>query len=264
MQHVIQIFIKGAKVKKSFLFFIMLIVTSSFIYSDVYIKREVHTDSYYEDGLMHPAVDRVIETWIGNKKMAYISKSRIIIVDLNKNLMFFINKNEKTYVEIPLPFELAKVVTKQIAPDLQYSAFNGTVETTKESKTIGRWKCRCYNINGSGPYGREIKAWVYPTPPFDMDTYNKMNINVLKLHNYDGNFIKEMQKIKGIEIRLDETVYFRGSIRKRTDKILEISKKTPKTIPYSIPPGYKKRDKLSHQDLEQDNLHLFLRYPVKI
>ena len=250
--------------KKSFLFFIMLIVTSSFIYSDVYIKREVHTDSYYEDGFMHPAVDRVIETWIGNKKMAYISNSRIIIVDLNKNLMFFINKNEKTYLEIPLPFELAKVVTKQIAPDLQFLAFSGTVETTKESKTIGRWRCRRYNINGSGPYVREIKAWVYPNPPFDMDTYNKMNINVLKLHNYDSNFIKEMQKIKGIEIGLDEIVYFRGSTRKRTNRILEISKKTPKTIPYSIPAGYEKRDKLCYQDLEQDNLHLFLRYPVKI
>ena len=250
--------------KKFLLFFIMLIVTFSFIYSDVYIKREVHTDSYYEDGLMHPAVDRVIEIWIGNKKMAYVSDSRIIIVDLNKNLMFFINKNEKTYVEIPLPFELAKVVTEQIGPDLQFLAFNGTVETTKESKTIGRWICRCYNINGSGPYVREIKAWVHPTPPFDMDTYNKMNINVLKLHNYDSNFIKETQKIKGIEIRLDETVYFRGSARKRTDKILEISKKTPKTIPYSVPAGYRKKDKLSHQDLEQDNLHLFLRYPVKI
>jgi hypothetical protein len=250
--------------KKSLLFFIILIVMSSFIYSDVYIKREVHTDSYYEDGLMHPAVDRVIETWIGNKKMAYISNSRIIIVDLNKNLMFFINKNEKTYVEIPLPFELAKVVTKQIAPDLQYSTFSGTVKATKESRTIARWKCRCYNINGSRPYGREIKAWVHPTPPFDVDTYNKMNINVLKLHNYDSNFIKEMQKIRGIEIRLDETVYFRGSIRKRTDRILEISKKTPKTISYSIPAGYKKKDKLSHQDLEQDNLILFLLYPVKI
>jgi hypothetical protein len=250
--------------KKFLLFFIILIATSSFIYSDVYIKREVHTESYYEDGLMHPAVDRVIETWIGNKKMAYISNSRIIIVDLNKNLMFFINKNEKTYVEIPLPFELAKVVTKQIAPDLQYSTFSGTVKATKESKTIGRWKCRCYNISGSRPYGREIKAWVHPTPPFDMDTYNKMNINVLKLHNYDSNFIKEMQKIRGIEIRLDETVYFRGSIRKRTDKILEISKKTPKTISYSVPAGYKKKDKLSHQDLEQDNLILFLLYPVKI
>jgi hypothetical protein len=250
--------------KKFLLFFIILIATSSFIYSDVYIKREVHTESYYEDGLMHPAVDRVIETWIGNKKMAYISNSRIIIVDLNKNLMFFINKNEKTYVEIPLPFELAKVVTKQIAPDLQYSTFSGTVKATKESKTIARWKCRCYNINGSRPYGREIKAWVHPTPPFDVDTYNKMNINVLKLHNYDSNFIKEMQKIRGIEIRLDETVYFRGSIRKRTDKILEISKKTPKTISYSVPAGYKKKDKLSHQDLEQDNLILFLLYPVKI
>ena len=147
------------------------------------------------------AVDRVIETWIGNKKTAYISNSRIIIVDLNKNLMFFINKNEKTYVEIPLPFELAEVVTKQIVQDLQFLAFSGTVKATKESKTIGRWRCRRYNIIGSGPYGREIKAWVHSTPPFDMDTYNKMNINVLKLHNYDDNFIKEMQKIKGIEIR---------------------------------------------------------------
>jgi len=36
--------------------------------------------------------------------------------------------------------------------------------------------------------------------PFDMDSYNEMNINLLKLHNYDDSIIKEMQKIKGLGV----------------------------------------------------------------
>ena len=88
--------------------------TTVLISADVYIKQKIHTDSYYYGGITRPAEDFELETWIGEKKMAYSEQDLAIKIDMEKNRLLVLDSKEKTYVETTLPPDLSKLVEQRL------------------------------------------------------------------------------------------------------------------------------------------------------
>lgn len=242
---------------KKILAVIFILLTGwTFANADVYIKIKTHADSHYDSGVLMPAEESIEEMWIGDEKIVFISKNQTEIYDLENNLVSIIFPKKKIYAQSPLPLDMSKLLTDQYYSQLQMFKIKGIVRETDETKKIGKWDCKKYELEtwimdeGNRAVEMDISLWMTTEVPFDWDMYGKVAANTRKLRDprYDDDLLSEWNKIKGCQITLERTSYYRGVARRYYEEVVEISKKNPPEGIYSVPPGYTKKERLSEQD----------------
>jgi hypothetical protein len=251
---------KEVYMKKCLVLFMILGITitaASFVHADVYIKQKSHTDGYYYGGVNRPAVDSTNELWLGNGEIALITGNSITIIEKEKNRALIINKSDKTYVETTLPIDLSKLGPEQVAPIIQGIRYKGTVKETAETKTVGKRKCKCYEMNTYSMYRGErnneldTTLWASKDLPFDMDKYRDLVFNIYRLRNYSDELLDEMKKIDGYRIAAESLFYPKGFSVKTTTEVTEISQKEPPPGIYSVPQGFTKKERFTIPELRR-------------
>jgi len=234
---------------------LMLFIPITAVHADFCVKQKSHTDGYYNGGVTYPPEDEDREIWIAGDKMAVIGKNRSIIIDSGKKLMFFINHIDSTYAEIDLPLDWPAVVPEQLAGRLQIFRRHGEVRETDETKKIGEWNCKGYDVaswilyEGNRYYEVETKVWVTTDLPIDLDTYAPVVDEIGRLRNYHDDFIKELGKIQGVQMASETVNYRQGFSFGSNEDLLEAFEEDPPADVYSVPEGYTKKEQLSIQDL---------------
>ncbi|NIO02190.1 MAG: DUF4412 domain-containing protein [Candidatus Latescibacteria bacterium] len=235
---------------------LILCIAAPLAQADTFIKQKSHTDGYYYGGVNTPAVDRDIEIWIGDGKISYIHEHRKVVLDLNKNTLLFINRDDSTYAETALPLDWTNILSEQDAARVQMFQTDGLVEDTGKTRKINGRKCRCYDVSswimyeGTKYNERDVKIWVTTDVPFDLNMYDEMTPHLLRLQNYKDQFAKQLETVKGFSIASDEDVVIKGFTIKSTDEVLEIKEKEPPADAYSAPEGFTKKEKLTMRDLQ--------------
>jgi hypothetical protein len=222
--------------------------------ADVYVKTNTHTDAMTMMNQSVPARDDVVETWIDGARMATGSKDTTFIVDRDKGLAYIVNHRDRSYIETPLPFDLAKILPPEavaMAPMMQMSA---TVTPTTETKTIGAWECTAYDV-ALTVAGMQInmRVWASTKVPFDTEAFSAKLLPVLvqaQLRVSPGS-ASEFAKIKGYQIATETTGEMMGAKLHATTEVVEITPKAAPAGTFEPPAGYTKKATLSLQDLQR-------------
>ena len=238
---------------KKFLFlFILVALTTGIITADVYIKQKMHTDAINMMGQSQPAVDDFSEIWFTENKMAMHSPGTSIIVDMAKKVVFMVNIEGKTYVEMEIPVDFSKYIPEEAAQMAQMMLNTSvTVQPTGETMTINNWKCEGYDVNiDMMMMQMKTKVWASKDVPFDwkelMDKYLEYSKVMMRLNDQS---IQEMAKIDGFQIKSETSMNMMGSDIKSYQEVVEISQKAAPAGAYAVPEGFTKQDKLSSADL---------------
>ena len=183
--------------KKRIIIAIALIITTSSLSADVYIKLTTKTGSI----VGQPARELTNEQWIGDKKMANITPEGTFIVDLVKKKFFMVNHQAKTYMESDLPVDISKMLPEQMAAMMEGMIKNMKVSVNPSGmkKKIGNWNCSGYDVNMQ-MMGMDIKmvVWASTEVPFDWEKTNRLNSEMMKVQLRLGDtFTEEFQKING-------------------------------------------------------------------
>ncbi len=238
--------------KKCLFLFILVALTTGIVTADVYIKQKMHTDAINMMGQSQPAVDDFSDIWFTENKMAMHSPGMSIIVDMAKKVVFMINIEGKTYVEMEIPVDFSKYIPEEAAQMAQMMLNTSvTVQPTGETMTINNWKCEGYDVNMDMMMMQmKTKVWASKDVPFDwkelMDKYLEMSKVMLRLNDQS---IQEMAKIDGYQIKSETTMNMMGSDINSYQEVVEISQKAAPAGTYAVPEGFTKQDKLSSADL---------------
>lgn len=242
--------------KTLFLIAFVLIIAAAPAFADTYVKQETHTDSYYYGGMVTPEENETVEMWIGDKKMAFSSGNNHIVIDLEKNILIFANKIDSCYAETTLPLEWPNLLDEQTAAQVQMYPRTGTIEETTETREHNNKMCKCYNMTTWIPYQgikyneRESKLWVTTDAPFDASAYDEILEHLLKLQNFNEEFVAQASKVKGFPLHQETLIFMKGFSVNEYEKVVEITEKEPPPDIYSAPPGFSKKDRLSMQDIQ--------------
>ena len=236
---------------KKILFTVFLVLAISVLLSaDVYIKSNVHTDAFAMMGQNQPAKDEVMEQWIGNNQLVNKTGDKIMIMDMNKNVMFIVNPKEKSYVETTLPLDMSKLVPKEASQMMSMMKVTVKVTPNGQTQKISKWNCSGYDVDMNMMMMQmKMKVWATTDVPFDWKAFAKMYANVSKMQFMDDNAIAEFMKINGYQVASEMTMNMMGSNMKVTTQVVEITKKDAPAGIYTVPPGFTKKDSLSLQDL---------------
>ena len=236
---------------KKIFFTVFLVLTVSVLLSaDVYIKSNVHTDAFAMIGKNQPAKDEITEQWVGNNQLANITGDKIMIMDMNKNVMFIVNPKEKSYVETTLPLDMSKLVPKEASQMLSMMKVTVKVTPNGQTQKINKWNGSGYDVDMNMMMMQmKMKVWATVDVPFDWKLFGKMYANVAKIQFMDDNAINEFKKIAGFQVASEMTMNVMGSNMKVTTQVVEIITKDAPAGTYMVPPGFSKKDTLSLQDL---------------
>jgi hypothetical protein len=223
--------------------------------ADTCVKMKSHTDEYYYMGEVNPAVDRTTEVWFGKDRVAYVTGTQKFVIDIAAGTLTFVEMRDSSFAVATLPFDWSKLVGKDTLAFLNRYVRRGEVKETSETKTIGGWKCRRYDVTSwidvdDGRYDeREEKVWVSTDVPVDWDLHRRVSRDALKLANYDDGLIDALVGIDGLSVEVETKIYVRGFSVDSSERIVEAAEKTPPPGLYEAPKGFRNKTELSLQDI---------------
>ena len=231
---------------------VFTVAVSSGLAADFYIKQISHTDAMSMMGQQQPARDDVIHMWLGEDKMAMDMPQMKIIIDLDKDVMYWANHQNKSYVEMTLPLDLEKYFPAQMLQMM--GDVDISVEPSGESKKIASWDCSGYDVTMNiMMMEMNQKVWASTDVPFDWKEYSQKMMPKISqaMMRLGEDALQEMMKIEGFQIRTELSMNMMGSEMKSWQEVQEISKQTAPAGTYTVPEGYTKKDKLDLADIQR-------------
>jgi len=238
--------LKEGIMKKELTVVSLLLLLTAAAGADVYVKSKWHTDAMSTSAGDIPAGDLTCEQWFNDNQLAFINPKSSVIVDLNKNVLYLINTEQKSYVESTLPFDFRKLVDSQVAQMMSRMPLAWTVTPNGQTKMIGQWKCSGYDLTINSNTKTEV--WASTDAPFNTAKFRKLYGDAMKAQmRANDASAKEIQKIKGYWI--SSKTPMRDGKGYNTNEVIEISREPAPRGVYSVTAGYTKKDKLSMEDM---------------
>ncbi len=240
---------------KKVLFLLVIILGVLSLTADWYIKSVTHTDEMEMMGQKQPAKDSYSELWIGTDKMANKMENGVMIIDISKKKMFFVEHSEKSYFETDLPLDLGKILPPEAKQMMSMMKVTVKVTPTGEKKLINNWNCIGYDVDMNMMMVQiKMKIWATKDIKMDYQKFYAMYEELMKLSQgmMDEAAIKEFKKIEGYQVLSEGSISVMGANIKTYTKVLEAKQANPPAGIYSVPAGYTKKDNLDFQKIRQN------------
>jgi hypothetical protein len=210
-------------------------------------------------GKRMPEKVEIKEQWLAKDKFAVFSKELNIIVDYQKEKLYFLINKHKKYYEVPINIDMAKL--QELIPPKAAEIISSIkitdvkVNLSGQKKKVANWDCQgsefelVFMIQALNIMPKfKIKFWTTKDIPFDHKSYTS-GINefyerfVFRVLNVDENSkkeIKKMDKIEGFHVASEVIVNMFGSEIKVESQVLEVTEKPAPAGIYSPPKDYTK------------------------
>ncbi len=242
--------------KYAAVFIVFFLFSAVFVCADVYIKQKTHTDAFEVMGQSQPAKDVINNMWLAENKMASLSEDQSFIIDLEKNKVFWMNTQKKSYIEMDLPLDISKYLPEQAAEMMANMNISVAVQPTTETDTIAGKKCTKYDVTMTimmmMTMEMKMKVWATEDVPFDWKKFQDKMIQMFSPTMPLGEeALNAFKQIKGWQMRSEMTMNMMGTDMKTVQEVMEIVQKDAPAGTYTVPEGYTKQDKFSLEDMQR-------------
>jgi len=175
--------------------------------ADTKIVKLEHTDGFTAMGRSTPPTDQEQVTWIGSDRMRTDKGDTSTIIRLDQKKLYVLNHDKKTYNSLDLPVDSTQFMPPGMAEQMMsMMTFDVTITPTDETKMVGDWKARRYDVAMTSKMADITMAmWATTDAPFDQDAYYAMYQHLNSMSPGLDKMVEEMQKIDGLVIEEEGT-----------------------------------------------------------
>jgi hypothetical protein len=212
--------------------------------ADTLYTMKSHTDAFKMGGQSQPAKDATIKVWSASDRLRRDDGDQTMIFRLDKNRLYLLDHEEKTYSEISLPIDLRKMMPKgseamadQIAAGMKVSV---QVAPRDETKKVGQWNARRYDVTVQSAMGMKIATTMWVSKEIEgFAKFNKMAGTMASLQPGSGEWVKELEKIDGFPVLTESQVDALGAKFGTREELVSVETKAAPAGNYDPPAGYK-------------------------
>ena len=234
---------------------VVLLCITGYGYAAVYVKGNHHFDSYYSNGVLHPESDQVNEWWCDKDKVSFVTPDWRLTLDKQKKRIIAVNRREKTYTEIPLPLEISSHLDQSLIEILKDYQMEGTIKTTGKKETVDQKVCDIYEVSEgiiyqkNRFYDRDRTIKITDDVSLDWRLLEELHQWIRSYFNPQKSYLSDLEKLHGF-VLASRDVQINQGIKVIWDfNVMEISRKQAPPDTFTIPGDFKKKDKLSREDL---------------
>ncbi len=233
----------------------VLICMTGYGYAVVYVKGNHHFDSYYNDGVMHPESDQVNEWWFDKDKVSFVTPDWRLTLDKQNKRIIVVNRREKTYTEILLPSEISSHLDQSLIEILKEYEVVGTIKATGKKETVDQKVCDIYEVSEGiiyqkkHFYDRDRTIKITEDVSFDWRLLKELHLWILSYFYPQKSYLSDLEKLNGFVLASRDVQINQGIKFKWDFNVVEISNKQAPPDTFTIPVDFKKKDKLSREEL---------------
>lgn len=237
---------------------LLLLAFPAMVIADTVIKQVTSADAFEMMGQKVPARTDTSTTWLttGMSRMDQGDTATVIML-MEENLVYMIDHNKKSYVEMPLDAlgdvekmmgidendEEDKAQLEMMKGMMSMMQMKVTVKPTEETQKIKDWNCTKYLVSTKMGMGSvESEIWATEDPKIDFEMFLEISQSFKAMFPGFKEVLEEMKKIKGIAVMTDATVDMMGAKVHSTTEVIEIAEKSAPEGTYEVPKGYEKTE----------------------
>ncbi len=231
------------KIHRALLIAAAVVLVAGAASADIKIVKMDHTDGFNAMGRTTPPVDQERVTWIGKDRMRTDMSDTSTIIRLDEKKLYVVDHDEKTYNIMELPIDLSQFMPPGMAEQMiPMMTFDVTVTPTDETKMIGEWKARRFDVTMTSKMATiEMTMWATQDVEFDQEAYYAMYKHLNSMSPGLQKMAEEMSKLDGLVIEEEGvttmTIMGNTTIRK-SQKTTSIEDLAPPAGTYEPPADY--------------------------
>ena len=232
---------------------LLLLVTSliSTAMGDVLIRRRIHVNSFYHEGVQRPERTDTADLWIAPNRAACLVGAAKIIIDAGRDLVILVNDSSKTYAEAVLSRPVAESMTSDDREAMPGHETKVRSHKTEGTRTILGRACQAYAIEIRSNLRHKVAAWVSAEVPVDLGAFRALMTKFYAfLGRYDADSADSLLGIPGLVLSQESVADLKGETVRVNRDVVEMSEKTSPEGLFAVPSGYVKKAGLTHADVD--------------
>jgi hypothetical protein len=191
-------------------------------------------------GQTQPAHDGTIEWWIGKERVRRDDGDTAVILRGDKNDLVLVNHQTRTYSVVGLPLDFAALLPADVRARAEMWKLTARVATTDESKKIGDWNARLFEVELTNPAGLAIRTelWATRDLPIDYDRFQRLSLTLAAMQPGGAEGVAELAKVDGFPVYQVVRVDMGGTTARSSEKLESAEEKDPPAGLYDPPAGY--------------------------
>ncbi len=209
--------------------------------ADTHITKKTYNDAA---AMMGGQAEGTAETWIGDEKIVEITGDRTTIVDFEAKKLYLVNHGDKTYNELDLPIDLAKIAPEMAAMMEQMTGqmkFDISVVPTEETKEINGYKAKLSKIVMKNSMGMDMETNIWTTSEIDINPkiWHRMAEEMARMSMPGiADIMKKVGEIDGFPVLTETVVNMMGQKMTSREEVVSVEQGSPPKGLYSPPADY--------------------------
>lgn len=213
--------------------------------ADVVLHKTTRTEAYVLKGKQVPAKESRQTVWVGADRLRFEDEATTIVVRMDQKKLWILDPRGKAYSQLDLPIDPAKFLPQEaLSAYAQLAAStSATVTATDETKTIGAWQTRRFQIVATLPVDQKVASTVWATRdlPIDLGSYQTMNGMLSALQIGGERLAGELRKVEGVNVRVERVRTVGDAELRQVEEVTSAETKDPAVDTYSVPEGWSEK-----------------------
>lgn len=212
--------------------------------ADTLYTMKSHTDAFKMGSQSQPAKDSTIRIWAAGDRLRRDDGDQSMIFRLDKNRLYIVDHEDKTYSEISLPIDLRKMMPKgtEAMADQIAASMKVTVQVTPrdEMKKVNQWNARRYDVAVQSAMGMKIATTLWVSKEIEgFAPFNRMAGAMASLQPGSDEWVRQLEKIDGFPVLTESRVDALGAQFGTREELVSVESKAAPAGAYDPPAGYK-------------------------
>jgi hypothetical protein len=179
-----------------------------------------------------------VEMWIGDGRIRR-DDGRVAMV-LDGDRLLLINHDEETYSVLELPIDLESMLPEEMRRMAATWKPQISVEPSEESREIGGWKARRWDVEVTSAMGLAIHNRLWVTRDLDIDyaAFEQLTRAMASLQPGGGAAMDQLAAIDGFPVLVESTADFGGRTMESSERLVSVERREPPAGLYQPPDGY--------------------------
>ena len=174
-----------------------------------------------------------VTIWIGGDKLRRDEADSSYILRLDLGKLYILNHADKTYKVLAVPGDLEKIAAQSAAQ------LTVNVTATSETRKIGDWTARKYQVDLSNPEGLRLDTTIWTSKDIAAhEAYKRLAASVAALQPGASEWSRKLEQIEGFPVLQETNVDMAGSRFKTREELVSVETKEAPAGAYDIPAGY--------------------------
>jgi hypothetical protein len=222
---------------------VLLLALAAPVAADTLLTLKNHVDAVQVAGESQPAKDTQVRIWVANDRLRRDEGETSAILRLDRNKLYVIRHADKTWSELDLPVDFARLMPKgseQVgAVWAQQMKLTVELQPTGETRTVGTWNARKVKMDITNATGMKIASTLWVSKDVQgWSALNRLAATLAALQPGSASWVSALEQMDGFPVLREDRVEAMGARFGTREELVSVETRDANPGAYEPPAGY--------------------------